>query len=149
MGKLKLAIIFVVILAVVSISAVALSTAPTQDELLNRSLSDEKIKMQALEYPSVQELINNNEQYKGKIVQLQGTIAEILAQKEGEYIVSVLVRNHEMGGEDKVVMRYSSDTPPRIHSYIDFYGTVVGPPPVPSVTGSDFVGVDALIVKVI
>ena len=149
MGKLKLAIIFVVILAVVSISAVALSTAPTQDELLNRSLSDEKVKMRALENPSVQELINNNEQYKGKVVHLQGTIAEILAQKEGMYIISVLVDNQEMGGEDKVVLRYASETEPRILSNIDFYGTVVGPPPIPSITGSDFVGVDALIVKVI
>ena len=129
MGKLrKLGIgfgIFVAALAALGALAIVYNDLD-EDRLRNPKMSEAEIRAQALEGVSVQELLDNNSEYTGKIVHLKGSIRQRFHQYGDVYLLNVRVHDQEEGSEDKVMLKHVLKTEPEPFSEIDFYGTVTG-----------------------
>ena len=147
---------FVIIASIVIITiSIPIGTAvlilyTAENELKNPSLTVEEIKSRSLKDISVQEMINNIDQYQDKIVHLNGTIHSSSPYYGDVYILTVDTGNQENNFENIIHLKYASEIEPIIQKNIDFYGTVTGITQDKSLIGTSFYGVemDSLIVTI-
>ena len=147
---------FIIIASIVIITiSIPIGTAvlilyTTENELKNPSLTVEEIKSRSLKDISVQEMINNIDQYQDKIVHLNGTIHSSSPYYGDVYILTVDTGNQENNLENIIHLKYASEIEPIIQKNIDFYGTVTGITQDKSLIGTSLYGVemDSLIVTI-
>lgn len=153
MGKLKkLGIGFgAVVAAILVVGAVAaIDVTYTENRLRDIELTEAEIRERALENVTVQELLDENERYKGEIVHYTGRIWQIQDQPGNVYGLNIQVDGQSMGDRTRILLKYLSETEPNIGSNIEFYGRVTGTWETTSILGSTlrFVTVDALLVSI-
>ena len=153
MGDFKKFVIIesiVIITISIPIGTAVLILYTAENELKNPSLTVEEIKSRSLKDISVQEMINNIDQYQDKIVHLNGTIHSSSPYYGDVYILTVDTGNQENNFENIIHLKYASEIEPIIQKNIDFYGTVTGITQDKSLIGTSLYGVemDSLIVTI-
>ena len=147
---------FIIIASIVIITiSIPIGTAvlilyTAENELKNPSLTVEEIKSRSLKDISVQEMINNIDQYQDKIVHLNGTIHSSSPYYGDVYILTVDTGNQENNFENIIHLKHASEIELIIQKNIDFYGTVTGITRDESLIGTSLCGVevDSLIVTI-